>query len=83
MKWNAIKMLIPLLTGSATSAFASAQGAEQGNGMLVWFLIGFGVMVVLFQATPAAIMFFSMIKGLFSTDPSEASFSPWKGKSPK
>jgi hypothetical protein len=79
-----MKILVPIVAGSATAASAAASGAEQGgNGMLVWFFIGFGVMVVLSQAAPAVVMFASMMKGLFSSNPAEATFSPFKGKGNK
>jgi hypothetical protein len=82
MKTTILKMLIPILAGSTTSAFAAAHTQEQGgSGILVWFLIGFGVMVLLFQAAPAMVMFSSMLKGLFSNTITEASFSPQKDKS--
>jgi hypothetical protein len=81
---NVLKILVPIVAGSATAASAAANGAEPGgNGMLVWFFIGFGAMVVLFQAAPAVVMFASMMKGLFSSNPAEASFSPFKGKGNK
>lgn len=84
MKAALLKILIPLCAGSTSSAFAAAQSPEQGgNGVLVWFLIGFGVMVLLFQAAPAMVMFVSMLKGLFSSTLSEASLSPQKSKSGK
>lgn len=81
----AAKTLVPMLTGSATASFAATTGLEQGgNGMmLVWFFIGFGVMLVLFQAAPAIVMFASMMKGLFSSNQAEATFSPFKGKGEK
>lgn len=79
-----MKILVPIVAGSATAASAAASGAEPaGNGILVWFFIGFGVMVILSQAAPAIIMFASMMKGLFSSNPAEASFSPFKGKGNK
>lgn len=79
-----LKILVPILSGSATAAFAASNSTEQaGNGMLIWFLIGFAVMILLFQAAPAVLMFASMMKGLFSSNPAEASFSPFKGKGEK
>lgn len=74
MKTKIANILIPLLGGSATSAFA-ADGAAQagGGGPLVWFFIGFGVLVIMVQAIPAGILLYSMIKALFSPYvPSEA-----------
>lgn len=81
MKTTIMKIIIPVLAGSATSAFAAAKKLGQdGSGMLVWFLIGFGVMVMLFQATPAIVMFISMLKGLFSSNRSETSISLQKSR---
>jgi len=81
MKTTIMKTMILVLAGSTTSAFAAANKLGQNDsGMLVWFLIGFGVMVILFQAAPAMVMFFSMLKGLFSNKASEASFSLPKGR---
>lgn len=79
-----LKLLITIAAGSATAASAAASGVDHGgNSMLIWFFIGFGVMVVMFQAAPAVVMFASMMKGLFSSNPAEASFSPFKGKGNK
>ena len=86
MKTTALKVIASLLAGSAGSAVAASSSASAelaGNGMLLWFFIGFGVMVVLFQAAPAIVMFASMMKGLFSSNPAEAIFSPFKGKAEK
>ena len=81
---TALKILVPILAGSSTASFAGTAGLEQGsNGMLACFFIGFAVMIFLFQAAPAIVMFASMIKGLFSCNPAEASFSPFKGKGEK
>lgn len=70
MKTKITNFLIPLLGGSATSAFA-AEGALQGSGgPMVWFFLGFGALVVIMQVIPAGILLYSMVKALFS--PSEA-----------
>lgn len=81
MKTTVLTLIAPLLAGSAGSAAAAVSSAvadKTGSGMLIWFFIGFAVMVLLFQATPALVTFYSMLKGLFSASPSEASFSPFK-----
>lgn len=79
---RAINLLISILTSGATAVFASSAAPEAagGYGMLIWFFIGFGALLLLFQTTPALMMFASLIKGLFSSDPEKASFSPFKGK---
>ncbi len=66
MKTKILNLLIPLLGGSATSAFASDSALSDGGGPLVWFFIGFGVLVLMVQAVPALIMLYSMLKAVFS-----------------
>ncbi|MBV5339431.1 MAG: hypothetical protein J0665_07715 [Deltaproteobacteria bacterium] len=69
MKTKIINILIPLLGGSATSAFAADAAMQDGGGPLVWFFIGFVALVVIVQVIPAAILLYSMIKAVLS--PSE------------
>lgn len=84
MKTTIMKIMIPVLAGSTTSAFAAANKLGQdGSGMLVWFLIGFAVMVMLFQAAPAIVMFISMLKALFLSNASEEPPSLLKGRACK
>ena len=66
MKTKITNFLIPLLGGSATSAFAADGAMQDGGGPLLWFFIGFAALVVMVQAIPAGILLYSMIKGLFS-----------------
>lgn len=81
MQAKAVQMAAALLVGSVGSVWASTGGASQeGTGMLVGLLIGFGVLVLLFQVGPAMVTFISMLRGLFSSKPAEATFSPFKGK---
>lgn len=71
MKTKIANFLIPMLGGSATSAFASDAALQDGGGPLIWFFIGFGVLVLMVQAVPALVLLYSMIKAVFS--PSETS----------
>ena len=66
MKTKIANILIPLLGGSATSAFAVDGAVQDSGGPLVWFFIGFGVLVLMVQVIPAGILLFSMIKALLS-----------------
>ena len=67
MKTRILHFLFPLVGGTATSAFASTDGSlHDGGGPLTWFFIGFGALVLMLQAVPAAIMLYSMLKGIFS-----------------
>jgi len=67
MKTKITNLLITLLAGSATSAFAADGALQDGGSPLIWFFIGFGVLVVMVQAIPAGIMLFSMAKAVFSS----------------
>ena len=67
MKTRITNLVIPMLGASATTAFAADGALQDGGGPLVWFFIGFGVLVLMVQAIPAGIMLFSMIKALFSS----------------
>ena len=71
MKTKIANLLIPMLGGSATSAFAADGALQDGGGPLIWFFIGFGVLVLMVQAVPALVLLFSMAKAVFS--PSETS----------
>jgi len=73
MKTNIIKMVIALLGACTATAFATTTGsAVDGSGPLVWFFIGFGVVVVMLQLVPAVILFITMLKGLFAASEKEA-----------
>lgn len=72
MKARITNLLFPLFACSATSAFASGSGISDSGGPLVWFFIGFGALVLMFQAVPAMILFYSMLKAVFSSSRSSA-----------
>lgn len=67
MKTNITTLVITLLAGSATSAFAADAALQDGGSPLIWLFIGFMALVVTVQAIPAGIMLFSMIKAVFSS----------------
>ncbi len=75
MKARIINLLVTLSACSATSAFASNSGVSDSGGPLVWFFIGFGALVLMFQAVPAAILLYSMLKAVFSSSRSSAATS--------
>lgn len=47
------------------NAFADGSTSDQG-GWLWTLFIGFGALIIVFQLVPAAVLFGSMLKGLFS-----------------
>lgn len=66
MKTRISQLLVPLLGGTATTAFAAEGTLHDGGGLLIWFFIGFGALVVMAQAIPAMIMLYSMLKAVVS-----------------
>ena len=66
---NIFKIIfILLLFCSSTALAAGATGAKSMSLLTILFL-AFGAVIIVFQAIPGLILFFSMIKGLFSTAP--------------
>lgn len=66
MKTRIMNVLVPLLVGSSTTAFAADQALSDTGGPLIWLFIGFGALVLVVQAIPAGILLYSMIKAVFS-----------------
>lgn len=67
MKTAFLKPAIAFLGAGATTTFAASTGfTGAGSGILIWFLIGFAVLLVLLQVLPALVMFFALVKGLCS-----------------
>jgi hypothetical protein len=53
------------LIGIASNALAAPGGREEGSGALIILFLAFGALVLVFQLIPGAVLFVSMIKGLF------------------
>ncbi len=58
---------IGTLIATVTPALASGGPETAGTGLLVSLLIAFGILIVLCQLVPGAILFASIIKTLFGT----------------
>lgn len=61
-----VNVLVTLLAGSASAAYAAQGGESEGVGVLTYLFAGFFALVIVSQLVPAMILFFGMIKGLFS-----------------
>jgi len=59
------------IVASKNAYAASPAGAETKTGVLIWLFFGFVVIVLTFQAVPAIVMFFYMLKGKFLKTRSE------------
>ncbi len=67
MKISIRNILITLLIGSASVAFAASGAESEENSLLLGLFLGFGALIIVFQLFPGAMLFYSMVKGLFST----------------
>ena len=61
-----MRMLISMLAGSASAAFAAVGSQSEGAGILAYFFIGFFALIIVTQLVPAMILFFGLVKGLFA-----------------
>ncbi|MEJ2471841.1 MAG: hypothetical protein P8Y91_04990 [Desulfuromonadales bacterium] len=61
-----MRMVITMLAGSASAAFAAAGTESESVGILTYLFIGFFALIVVSQLIPAMILFFGMVKGVFT-----------------
>jgi hypothetical protein len=55
-----------------TPALAANANAAKGSSILLILFLGFGALIVVFQFIPGLVLFFSMLKGLFTAAPKKA-----------
>jgi hypothetical protein len=61
-----LQVLISMVAGSASAAYAATGMNGEGAGILTYFFIGFFALIIVSQLVPAMILFFGMVKGLLS-----------------
>lgn len=61
-----------LVLGSASNALAASGAENDGTGLFFWIFLAFGALVIAFQFFPGLLMFFGMLKGLFTSTAREA-----------
>lgn len=61
-----LRMMVPMVVGSASAAYAASGMQSQETGILIYFFIGFFALIVVSQLVPAVILFVGMIKGVFA-----------------
>jgi hypothetical protein len=62
-----MRMLITMMAGSVSAAYAATGAQGDGMGILTYAFIGFFALIIVSQLVPAAILFIGMVKGLFSS----------------
>ncbi len=53
-------------------AFAAGTGVAKGSSFLLILFLGFAALIVVFQFIPGLVLFFSMLKGLFTAAPKKS-----------
>jgi hypothetical protein len=61
-----LKRITTILLLTASGAYAANGSEGDGGSLLVFIFLAFGGMILIFQMVPGSMLFFSMIKGLFS-----------------
>jgi hypothetical protein len=61
-----MRMLISMVAGSASAAYAAVGTQGEGAGILAYFFVGFFALIIVTQLVPAMILFFGLVKGLLS-----------------
>jgi len=54
-------------------ALAADGSAAKGSSLLLILFLGFAALIVVFQFIPGLVLFFSMLKGIFTAAPKKAS----------
>jgi hypothetical protein len=61
-----MKLFSMMLAGTTSAAFAAATTQGEGAGILAYLFVGFFALIIITQLAPAMVLFFGMMKGLFS-----------------
>ena len=61
-----MQMLISMVADSTSAAYAAVSTHNEGAGVLTYFFIGFFALIIVSQLVPAMILFFSLVRGVFS-----------------
>jgi hypothetical protein len=62
-----MKMLLSMVIGSASAVYAASGVQGEDAGILAYFFVGFFALIIVTQLVPAMILFFGMVKGMFSS----------------
>ena len=61
-----MKLLISMVAGSSSAAYAATGTHGEGAGILTYFFLGFFALIIVSQLVPAMILFVGMVKGVFA-----------------
>jgi len=75
-KEDAMRTLITTILATlawVAPAFAADGTVAKGNSLLLILFLGFAALIIVFQFIPGLVLFFSMLKGIFTAAPKKAS----------
>ncbi len=61
---STVKNTLLVFIGSISTAFAANGMENTEHSILLYLFLGFGALIIVFQAIPGLLLFVSMIKGL-------------------
>lgn len=64
---NAVRGLVWMMLFGTSVAYAALAAEGSGTSMLGYLFLGFFALIIISQVVPAAILFFGMVKGVFSS----------------
>jgi hypothetical protein len=64
---KAIKLIVLMVMSTTSVAYAATSAQSEGAGVLTYFFIGFFALIIVSQLVPTMILFFGMVKGLFTS----------------
>jgi hypothetical protein len=70
---KAILTTLAVTLATVTPALAADANTAKGSSILLILFLGFGALIVVFQFIPGMVLFFSMLKGLFTAAPKKVS----------
>ncbi|MCK4508517.1 MAG: hypothetical protein KAU27_08255 [Desulfuromonadales bacterium] len=62
-----IKLIVLMVMSTTSVAYAATSAQSEGSGVLTYFFLGFFALIIVSQLVPAMILFFGMVKGLFTS----------------
>jgi len=65
---------------TVSPALAADASTVKGSSILLILFLGFGALIVVFQFIPGMVLFFSMLKGLFTAAPKKVAAGGPGGK---
>lgn len=64
--------ILTIMMVSVAPAFAAGGNEAKGSTLLLTLFLGFAALIVVFQFIPGLVLFFTMLKGIFTPAPKKS-----------